>query len=390
MSNAIPLAKPSLSEVERQAVLDVLRSPVLASGPRVEQFAKSVAELSQRNSGIPCSSGTAGLTLVLAALGIGAGDKVVVPAFGFVAMANAVWSLGATPLFADCDPRTLNVDLNSVAKLLELKPRAVLAAETFGNPAGMPELEALCAAHEIPLVEDACEGIGGRISGRPVGGFGRASVFGFYPNKQITTGEGGVIVTDDTRLAERCRSLANHGRGEDGSTFVRPGWNFRLDEMSGALGNAQLSRLDEILDQREAVAAQYTARLSGNIELVLPSVEKASRPSWFAYCVRLTGRWNATVRDEVIQAMAGHEISCAKYFPSIPQTPAWQGRCEPNANNTPVANSISGRTIALPFYAGLSSQEIDLVCQSLELMIERATFRHRASPTDQVDGIEPS
>jgi len=390
MSNAIPLAKSNLSEAERQAVLDVLRSPVLASGPQVEQFSKSVAELSQRSCGIPCSSGTAGLTLVLAALGIGAGDKVVVPAFGFVAMANAVWSLGATPLFADCDPRNLNVDLNSVAKLLELKPRAVVAAETFGNPAGIPELEGLCAAHEIPLVEHACEGIGGRISGRPVGGFGRASVFGFSPNKQITTGEGGVVVTDDTRLAERCRSLANHGRGEDGSTFVRPGWNFRLDEMSGALGNAQLSRLDEILDQREAVAAQYTARLSGNIELVLPSVETASRPSWFAYCVRLTERWNATVRDEVIQAMADHEISCAKYFPSIPQTPAWQGRCDPNACNTPVADSISERTIALPFYAGLSSREIDLVCQSLELMIERATFRHRPSQPDQIDGFEPS
>ena len=130
MSNAIPLAKPSLSEAERQAVLDVLQSPVLASGPRVEHFAKSIAELTERDCGIPCSSGTAGLTLVLAALGIGAGDKVVVPAFGFVAMANAVWSLGATPLFADCDPRTLNVDLESVAQLLELKPRAVLAAET--------------------------------------------------------------------------------------------------------------------------------------------------------------------------------------------------------------------------------------------------------------------
>ena len=152
MSNAIPLAKPSLSEAERQAVLDVLQSPVLASGPRVEHFAKSIAELTERDCGIPCSSGTAGLTLVLAALGIGAGDKVVVPAFGFVAMANAVWSLGATPLFADCDPRTLNVDLESVAQLLELKPRAVLAAETFGNPAAMPELEALCAAHEIPLI----------------------------------------------------------------------------------------------------------------------------------------------------------------------------------------------------------------------------------------------
>jgi perosamine synthetase len=346
MSNGIPLARPSLTEAERQAVLEVLQSPVLASGPRAEQFAKAIAERTQRSSGIPCSSGTAGLTLVLAALGIGPGDKVVVP--------------------------------------------AVLAAETFGNPAGMPELEALCAAHEIPLIEDACEGLGGRISGRPVGGFGRASVFGFYPNKQITTGEGGVVVTDDTRLAERCRSLANHGRGEDGATFVRPGWNFRLDEMSGALGNAQLSRLDEILDQREAVAAQYTARLSGNVDLILPSVEPSSRPSWFAYCVRLTGRWNATVRDEVIEAMAGHEISCARYFPSIPQTPAWQGRCEPNACNTPVANSISGRTIALPFYPGLSNRDIDLICQSLELMIERATFRHRSSPTDQIDGLDPS
>ena len=235
MSNAIPLAKPGLSEAERQAVLDVLQSPVLASGPRVEHFAKSIAELTERDCGIPCSSGTAGLTLVLAALGIGAGDKVVVPAFGFVAMANAVWSLGATPLFADCDPRTLNVDLESVAQLLELNLEPSWRLRHLATLRGCPNWKR-CAQHEIPLIEDACEGLGGRISGRPVGGFGRASVFGFYPNKQITTGEGGVVVTDDTRLAERCRSLANHGRGEDGSTFVRPGWNFRLDEMSGTEG----------------------------------------------------------------------------------------------------------------------------------------------------------
>ena len=135
-------------------------------------------------------------------------------------------------------------------------------------------------------------------------------------------------------------------------------------------------------------AAQYTARLSGNVDLILPSVEQGCRPSWFAYCVRLTGRWNATVRDEVIEAMAGHDITCARYFPSIPKTPAWQGRCEPKACHTPVADSISNRTIALPFFADLSTSDVDIVCQSLELMIERATFRHRSSSNNQVDGFD--
>ena len=159
-----------------------------------------------------------------------------------------------------------------------------------------------------------------------MGGFGRASVFGFYPNKQITTGEGGVVVTDDTRLAERCAPWPTMAGGR--WLNLRPsGMEFPTRRNVRRTGEPRLSRLDDILDQRE-VAAQYTAQLSGNVDLILPSVETASRPSWFAYCVRLTGRWNTTM-DEVIQAMAGHEISCGKYFPSIPQTPAWQGRCSP-------------------------------------------------------------
>ena len=177
-----------------------------------------------RQHGIGVNSGTSGLHLCLDALGIGPGDEVITPAFSFVASANCILYTGATPVFVDCDPRTLNVNLNGVERKITERTKAIIGVEVFGNPAGMPELAAICAKYELPLIEDSCEGFGGRYKDEPVGGFGRLAVFGFYPNKQVTTGEGGMIVTDDDRLADLCRSLRNQGRPDDSSVQATRGW----------------------------------------------------------------------------------------------------------------------------------------------------------------------
>jgi perosamine synthetase len=212
MAAPIPLSSPDITEHEIRLVTETLRSGRLSIGPRLEEFERLVAERVRRPHAVGVNSGTSGLHLVLAALGIGPGDEVITPAFSFVASTNCIMYVGATPVFVDCDPLTYNMRAEDVENAITERTKAIIGVEVFGNPAGMLELAALAARYEIPLIEDACEGLGGRLGPDPIGRIGRAAVFGFYPNKQITTGEGGMIVTHDDKLADMCRSLRNQGR----------------------------------------------------------------------------------------------------------------------------------------------------------------------------------
>jgi dTDP-4-amino-4,6-dideoxygalactose transaminase len=318
------------------------------------------------------------------ALGIGPGDEVITPAFSFVASANCILYVGATPVFVDCDPRTLNMCPEAVEKAITDKTRAIIAVEVFGNPAGLDGIAALAARYEIPLVEDACEGLGGRLRKDPVGGFGRMAVFAFYPNKQITTGEGGMIVTDDDRLADLCRSLRNQGRpcdskesGEGLGAWLgheRLGYNYRLDELSAALGAAQMRRLDEIIEARQLVAAAYTRRLMDNVDLILPTLEPETLISWFVYVVRLSDRFSVEDRRCIIEGLRRHDVGASNYFPPIPLQPFYRQRFGYAPGNFPVAESVSQRTLALPFYPGLNPRQVDMVCQTLDLMMSRLAF----------------
>jgi perosamine synthetase len=424
MADCIPLSLPDITDAEIEAVADTLRSGRLSLGPRLEEFEQLVARRAGRSHGIGVSSGTAGLHLALLALGLKPGDEVITPAFSFVASANCILYTGTTPVFVDCDPRTLNVRAAEVERRITDRTRAIIGVEVFGNPAGMRELAQVAARHELPLLEDACEALGGRCGTDRVGGFGRLAVFGFYPNKQITTGEGGMIVTNDDRLAALCRSMRNQGRpsgpGSDcdsaappalstqhaapgaqhssrGSarsghpgraaavieagqglgawlTHERLGYNYRLSELHAALGAAQMQRLDSILESRQRVAAMYTRRLSGNPDLILPTVAPETSMSWFVYVVRLIDRFTADDRDSIIQGLRRHDVGASNYFPPIPLLPFYRQRfgCQPG--DFPVAESVSQRTIALPFHTRLSEREVDLVCQTLELMMKRITF----------------
>ncbi|GJQ30032.1 MAG: polysaccharide biosynthesis protein [Phycisphaerae bacterium] len=384
MPSEIPLSKPDITDLEIQLVVRALRSGRLSIGPMVEQFENLVALRAQCRHAVAVNSGTSGLHLVLQSLNIGPGDEVITTPFSFIASSNCILFVGATPRFVDICPRSLNMDPAKVQAAVGVKTKAILAVETFGNPTYMDQYANLAARHELPLIEDCCEALGATYKGRPAGHFGRAGVFGFYPNKQITTGEGGMIVTDDERLAAMCRSLRNQGRPLGASTtpthggsptgswlkHERLGYNYRLPELNAALGVAQMRRLDEITQKRHEVALRYIRRLGGHPALVLPTVDPESVMSWFVFVVRLAPTYTAEERDRIIAGLRRHEIGASDYFPCIHLQPFYRERFGLREGMFPIAESVSNRTIALPFHNDLTEHEIDQVAQTLEMLIK--------------------
>ena len=266
----VPLSQPSITAEDIAAVLAVLGTPTLSMGPKVRCFEQAVAEYVGTTEAVAVNSGTSGLHLCIAAKGIGPGDEVVTSPFSFIASANCALYQGARPVFADIDPLTLNIDPDRVEAAITPRTRAVIPVDVFGQPAPIEDLAAIARQHRLVLIQDACEAIGAERNNWRVGGLADAAVFAFYPNKQLTTGEGGIITTDDPDLARILRSLSNQGRDDSGTwmNHVRLGYNYRLDEMSAALGLSQLARIDEIIDRRSQVAAWYNGRLGqmGNVQ----------------------------------------------------------------------------------------------------------------------------
>lgn len=382
MHEEIPLSRPDIGPEEEELVLDVLRSGRLSMGPMVEEFESLVARRVGCSEGVAVSSGTDGLHLVLRGLGIGPGDEVITTPFSFIASANVILHVGATPVFVDIDPASLNMDPDRVESAVGPRTKAILAVEALGNPTHMDAYAAIAARHEIPLVEDSCEALGTLHRGRQCGSFGRAGVFGFYPNKQITTGEGGMIVTDDPRLAAACRSLRNQGRAAPpaggsvaglGSwlSHERLGYNCRLDELSAAVGVAQMRRLDDLIAARQSVAKSYVTRLMHRRELVLPTIDSRSELSWFVFVVRLAAGWSREERDSIIQSLRRHDVGAADYFPCIHLQPFYRDLFGYREGAFPIAESVCQRTLALPFFGQMTDREIGFVVQTLELMLDR-------------------
>jgi perosamine synthetase len=378
MEHEIPLSAPDITEAEIEAVAAVLRTPRLSLGPRLQEFEAAMAAYMGVPHALGVSSGTAGLHLALVALGISAGDEVIVPSFTFVAVANAVRYGGATPVLADIDAATLNIDPRSVEAAITPRTRALIVVHTFGRPANLTSLLPIAERHKLQLIEDACESIGAEIGGQRVGSFGDAGVFAFYPNKQITTGEGGMVVTRSADVARRIAALRNHGRYESdpagiaqtpessGSWFEHAelGFNYRLSEMQCALGLEQLERIEEILARREAIARRYCELLGGDSNLILPAIDLPDqRLSWFVFVVRLAERFSQADRDRVQRDLAAEGIATGRYFAPIHLQPAyavWRERAR-----LPVTESAAARALALPFFNRIRDEQIQRVCAAL-------------------------
>ena len=368
-SRMIPLSSPDITQAEIDAVTAVLRTPNLSLGPELAAFEAEFASNHSVPYAVAVSSGTAGLHLALLTLGISEGDEVIVPSFAFIAVANAVLQVRATPVFADIDPVTLNLDPASVESVITPRTRAILVVHTFGVMAEIDLLTEIARRRGLALIEDACEAIGAEFGDPPstgrAGSFGDLAVFGFYPNKQLTTGEGGAVLTRDPELAARLRSLRNQGRqpGAGWLDHAEVGYNYRLSDLACALGRVQLRRLGEMLASRKAAAERYDALLHGLPGLTLPPLILPRRAiSWFVYVVRLPEQVD---RDSVRAALARRGIASGSYFAPIHLQPAWRAYSGA-ANALPVTESIARRTLALPFFNRIAANQQKEVAVALE------------------------
>jgi len=358
----IPLAQPVIGEPEEVAVLEVLRSGRLSLGPATAEFERLFAERLGVAHASAVSSGTAGLHLALRAVGVKAGDEVITSPFSFVASVNAILYQGAKPVFADVDPVSLTIDVDQVASLVGPRTKAILPVDIFGMPSRVDLLE----AHGIPIVQDSCEALGAvDAEGFPVGGRGHQSVFGFYANKQLTTGEGGMVVSSDSRCKAIVDSERNQGRAPDMGWLDhdRLGFNYRISDLQSALGVAQLRRLNEMLAGRAEAARLYAAALA-ELELVeLPAAEwEGGSRGWFVYVVQL----NASVdRNSVIEKLRSAMVDCKPYLPALHLMPHIAQASGAKRGEFPVTESAGAHGLALPFFPEIGEAQIARVAEVL-------------------------
>ncbi len=393
------MSSPDLSDLERQAVMAVLNTPSLSMGTQIEAFETAFRRFSGARHAIGVSSGTAGLHLCVRSAGIVTGDLVITTPFSFVASANVLLFEGAVPIFVDVDPRTGNIDPNLVAEAAadlaaggsaarrwlprtcrhrKVGPlKAILPVDVFGQPADLDPISQTASAFGLKVIEDACEALGGEYRGRKAGRLGDFGVFAFYPNKQITTGEGGMIVTDDDGAAALMRALRNQGRAP-GDTWLQHtylGYNYRLDEMSAALGAVQMGRLDELIASRQQVANWYGERLAEIPGIEPPGLAPTTnRVSWFVYVVRLpaaNGRLAGRItrsedrRGRIARALADFGVPVRPYFLPIHLQPYQMERFDYRPGDYPVTEDLGSRGLALPFSSKMSEAQVERVCAAL-------------------------
>ncbi len=362
MTDELPLARPVVGAREEELVLDVLRSGHLSLGPRLPEFERAFAQRVGARFASAASSGTAALHLALRAVGVSDGDEVVTTPFSFVASANVAVYERARPVFADIDPVTLNLDPDAAAAAVTDRTAALLPVHVFGYPADLPAFERL----GLPIVEDGCEALGAVYAdGVPVGGRGHPTAFGFYPNKQMTTGEGGVVTTADAAVKERIDSERNQGRAPDLGWLDhdRLGFNYRLSDVACALGLAQLERLDEMLAGRARAAANYREALAGIEGLELPCPDRdGNRRGWFVFVVQLP---RGVDRDTAVRELAGRGVASKPYFPAVHLMSYYRAAFGHREGEFPVCEDVAARSIALPFFPGLTEAQVARVAAAL-------------------------
>lgn len=382
----IPMSSPDLTEAERQAVMAVINTPILSLGPRVQEFERAFCEYSGAKHAVAVNSGTAGLHLCVRAAGIGSGDLVITTPFSFVASTNALLFENAIPVFVDVDPVTGNIDPQQAAQAARDisqggqaaqkwlprqmpvkagKLKAILPVDVFGQPAAMEHINATAREHGLTVIEDSCEAIGALRNGQQAGSFGDFGIFAFYPNKQMTTGEGGLVITNDENAANLMRALRNQGRapGDTWLSHTYLGYNYRLDEMSAALGLAQMQRLEEMLAKRESVAGWYAEGLAGIPGVEAPVVlPETTRMSWFVYVIRLAP---GTERTELAKRLEARGVPIRPYFLPIHLQPYMQERFGYQPGDYPVTEDLGARGVAVPFSGVMTREQVGYVCEIL-------------------------
>lgn len=364
-TRSVPLSSPYLDERDEELVLEVLRSGRLSLGPAIDRFEELFAEKVGAPYAAAVSSGTSGLHLLAVIGGLGEGDEVITSPYSFVASANCFVYEGATPVFADVDPRTMNLDPAAVEAAITPRTKGIVAVDIFGYPCELDPLRELCERHGLVLIQDACEALGAEYKGRVVGSHGADAVFAFYPNKQMTTGEGGIVTTHSEETWKALVSLRNQGRADGGGWLdhARLGFNYRIDDVRAALGVGQLEKLDTILSLRQAAAARYGELLAGveGLELPLADDDEHVR-SWFVYVVTLD---RGVDRERVIAELGRQGIATSRYLPSIHLQAYMRERYGFSEGLCPVSEDLSQRTLALPFFTAIGEDDQRYVAEAL-------------------------
>lgn len=387
----VPMSSPDLTEAERQVVAEVLNTPRLSMGPYEEAFETAVKDYSGLNHAIAVSSGTAGLHLCVRAAGISDGDWVITTPFSFVASSNVMLYERAIPIFVDVDAKTGNIDTKLVAQAVEdlmqggsvarrwhprkgMQPggklKAILPVDVFGQPADYDPLLEIANACSLTIIEDSCEALGSSYKNRNAGTFGDAAVFAFYPNKQITTGEGGIVVTNDEGWASAIRSMRNQGRapGDTWLDHTYLGYNYRLNELSAALGAIQMRRVDELIAKRQQVVNWYLETLEKIQGIEVPKVlPTTTRMSWFVFVIRFDPGID---RDVAVGLLKDRGIPARPYFMPIHLQPFMQDRFDYQRGDFPVTEDLGRRGLALPFSSVMSEEQVGWVCEALQEVVE--------------------
>ena len=369
----VPLSSPDIVEKDIEAVVGVMKTRFLSIGPKVLEFEERMSEYAGTKYAVAVNSGTSALHLIIRGMGIGEGDVVVTTPFSFIASSNCILFERGRPLFVDIKEDTLNLDADKVEEKLEslsrkelAKVKALLVVDAFGQPADWDRFEEIARKYNLRLIEDSAEALGAEYKGKRAGSLGEVGVFAFYPNKQITTGEGGVLVTDNEELAKLARSMRSQGRGESGEWLdhERLGYNYRMDEMSAALGCSQMERIEEILKKRAKVAEMYGEKLAEVEEVEVPFIaDYVSRMSWFVYVIRLK---RGIDRNKVIKYLNEEGVQCKPYFTPIHLQSFYRKMFGYKEGDFPITEDVTGRTIALPFFNNLKEEQIDYVVNKLK------------------------
>jgi perosamine synthetase len=369
----VPLSSPDIIEKDIEAIVGVVKTRFLSIGPKVVEFEKRVGSFVGTKYAVAVNSGTSALHLIIRGMEIGEGDVVITTPFSFIASSNCILFERGRPLFVDIDKETLNLDADKVEEKLESlskeeleKVKALLVVDAFGQPADWDRFKEIGKKYNLRLIEDSAEALGAEYKGKRAGSLGEVGVFAFYPNKQISTGEGGILVTGDEELARLARSMRNQGRGESGEWLdhERLGYNFRMDELSSALGCSQMERIEEILDKRSKVAEMYNQKLAEIKEVKIPYISPdTTKMSWFVYVIRLDKDIN---RDSVIEYLNQEGVQCKPYFTPIHLQPFYKKMFGYRRGDFPITEDVTDRTIALPFFNNLKEEQIDYVVEKLK------------------------